>query len=66
MNISGWQVGDSVLIAAKDEFYAFVDGWPGRVAGLNNGLVVVECDTPEGVKTFFVPPDQLALNFLRG
>lgn len=54
--------GDTVVIAASGEFFAYVDGWRGRVAGWNNGLVVVECVREDGQKTLFVPPDQLALS----
>lgn len=51
--------GRAVIVTAKDEFFAFVDGWTGRIAGLNNGLVVVECARVDGLKTLFVPADQL-------
>lgn len=59
--------GAGVLIEAKDEFFAYVNGWHGRVSsnphypgGWNNGFVVVECARADGLKTFFVPADQLA------
>lgn len=54
--------GDRVIITAKDDFFAFVDGWTGRVVGLNNGLVTVECPRVDGTKTLFVPADQLMLS----
>jgi len=54
-----FRVGDLVLITAKDDFFAFVDGWPGRVSGFNNGLVEVKCQREDGEKTFYVPADQL-------
>lgn len=62
MEISRIRIGDSVIITAKDDFYAFVDGWCGRVMAFQSGCAVVVCQRPEGEKTFWVPPDQLALN----
>lgn len=53
--------GQPVRIRAKDDFFAFVDGWAGTVAGWNSGLVHVECvrdDNPARLH-FFVPADQL-------
>lgn len=61
MQLHDIRPGDSVVITAADDFFAFVDGWRGRVSGFNNGLVVVECQNEGMVKTFFVPPDQLRL-----
>jgi hypothetical protein len=62
MRLEDIKPGDAVLITAKDEYFAFVDGWRGTVAGLNSGLVVVECARVDGVKTMFVPADQLTLS----
>ena len=62
MKLEEVRVGDPVLICAKDEFFAFVDGWRGRVAGFNNGLVEVRCQRVDGEKTLFVPADQLMLS----
>lgn len=62
MIASDLRVGDSVLIQAKSDFFAFVDGWHGVFTGWNNGLAVVRCARPDGIKTFFVPPDQLVLS----
>ena len=62
MRLEDIKPGDAVLITAKDEYFAFVDGWSGTVAGLNSGLVVVECARVDGVKTMFVPADQLTLS----
>lgn len=62
MRLEDVKPGDAVLITAKDEYFAFVDGWRGTVAGLNNGLVVVECARVDGLKTLFIPADELALS----
>lgn len=62
MRIDDAKPGDKVVITAKGEFFAFVDGWRGTVTGLNNGLVTVECLRVDGVKTLFVPADQLMLS----
>lgn len=66
MEFSRIRSGDPVTIRAKDDFFAFVDGWQGRVVGWNNGAAVVDCRRPDGLKTFFVPPDQLELNLVGG
>lgn len=62
MQLEDVKPGDAVIITAKTDFFAFVDGWHGKVAGLNNGLVVVECVRVDGLKTFYVPADQLTLS----
>lgn len=54
-------LGDKVLIIAKDDFYAFVDGWRGTVTGFNGGAVEVVCYRADGAKTLYVPQDQLSL-----
>lgn len=52
--------GDRVVIAAKDAFYAFVDGWHGVHCGYSpEGYAIVKCIRPDGEKTLFVPDDQL-------
>lgn len=63
------RAGQAVLIVARGDFYAFVDGWHGRIATdpatgtpFNAGGVRVECQRADGVKTFFVPADELALS----
>lgn len=68
MDAASFRVGDRVVITAKDDFYSYVDGWRGAVAGLNNGLVTVHVPGkqvgptgPTPLLTFFVPADQLAL-----
>lgn len=35
------QPGQTVRIRAKDDFYAYCDGWFGRVAGWNTGYLIV-------------------------
>lgn len=55
--------GDTVLIdATKEPDWGFVDGWRGKVTGHNSGLVVVECERVDGLKTFYVPPRLLTLS----
>lgn len=61
MRLDQLKAGDAVVICAKGDFFAFVDGWRGTFAGVNNGLAEVRCVRADGVKTLFVPPDQLAL-----
>jgi hypothetical protein len=67
MQINTFRAGDPVMIVAKDQEYAFVDGWRGRVGardGLPDGYVrvMVKDDEMDGVtKQFFVPCDQVAL-----
>lgn len=53
--------GDHVVIVSAGEFYAFVDGWQGRVVGWQGGHAEILCRRPDGDKTLWVPPDQLAL-----
>lgn len=61
------RTGDPVFIRANDDFFAFVDGWQGRVRGWSNGgAAEVECQRPDGIKIFYVPPDQLELNIAGG
>jgi uncharacterized protein YkvS len=62
MKLEDVKPGDAVIITAKNDFYRFVDGWRGTVTGLNNGLVVVECARVDGLKTFYVPADELTLS----
>lgn len=56
------RTGDQVIITAHDDFYAFVDGWIGRVTGWQAGHAEVKCQQPDGEKVLYVPPEQLALN----
>jgi hypothetical protein len=56
--------GDYVMVTAKDDFYAYIDGWRGRVGsaeGLPDGNVRVEVADEGITKLFIVPADQLAL-----
>jgi hypothetical protein len=64
MLLNTYRVGDRVMVTAKDEDYAFIDGWRGRVVEretLPGGWVAVEC-VDEGIeKQFIVPVDQVTL-----
>ena len=60
MQLSDVRLGQTVMIVAKDEFFAFVHGWTGIAGGVNNGLVIVTARNPDGHPvTLFVPADQL-------
>jgi len=56
------QTGDRVIITARDEFYAFVDGWQGRVTGWNSGHAEVTCQRADGEKILLVPAEQLVIS----
>lgn len=58
--LSSFAPGDKVIICAADDFYAFVDGWRGVVTGENMGNLEVKCHRPDGEKTLYIPPGQLA------
>lgn len=63
MELQDIKPGDTVLIdATKDPQWSFVDGWRGKVTGINNGLLIVECDRVDGMKTLFVPARLLTLS----
>jgi hypothetical protein len=69
--MSQFRTGDTVAVAARDEFYAHVDGWRGRVAAVGpkapnachsqvpEGYGLVEIVDAEGAKQLLVPFDQL-------
>lgn len=60
MRLEDAKPGMRVVILAKDDFFAFVNGWDGIVAGLNNGLVHVSALNPDGQTiSLFVPAEQL-------
>lgn len=59
MEAGDLRLGMPVTIAAKDEFYAFVDGWQGTFAGWRDGYPVVEVIDDGIRKEFLVPADQL-------
>lgn len=62
--ITAADVGRQVVICAADEFYAYVDGWIGQLAGFRSGLAIVHVPSEEvdiGFKEFLVPPDQITL-----
>lgn len=58
MNI---RAGDRVIVCAADDFFGFIDGWVGTVTGFTSGVAIVKCLRPDGEKTFFIPPAQLAI-----
>lgn len=71
MQLAGFKIGDRAMIVARDEFYAFVDGWRGVVSGFQSGLVVLKGPgmVGNGIQggqddafeiTLFVPAEQLA------
>lgn len=64
MLLNTFRAGDRVMVTAKDDFYAFIDGWRGRVGsseGVPGGHVAVEM-VDEGIdKRFIVPADQVVL-----
>ena len=43
MLLTDIRVGDRLMVCAKDDFYAYVDGWRGRVTGFDQttGLPVL-------------------------
>ena len=55
--------GDHVQITPKGQeakrFWAFVEGWTGRVQASGGGRLTVVCQTAEGNKTFYVEPENL-------
>jgi hypothetical protein len=69
--LSKFRAGDKVRIDAREQFYAYVDGWRGMVAAVGpkepnachsqvpEGYCAVEC---EGGRVFLVPHDQLAFD----
>lgn len=58
---AGFKIGDAVIITARTDWTAYIDGWTGRVAGFHGGHVIVKV-THEGTeKTFYVPPEELRL-----
>lgn len=59
--LSGFHVGDPVIVTAKDDFYAFIDGWRGRVTGHEAGCVRIEVPHEGLQKVFLVPADELRL-----
>jgi ribosomal protein L21E len=59
--LSGFHVGDHVIVEAKDDFYAYIDGWRGRVTGHEAGCVRIEVSDEGLQKVFLVPADELRL-----
>lgn len=58
-----FKIGDRVLVAARGDFYAFIDGWRGIVVGYEAGCVAIRIDQEEGgkmiPKRFLVPAAEL-------
>lgn len=61
MDASAVATGKRVIVTAADDFYAFIDGWEGRIEFpcWRAGYVIVLCDRPDGSKEFLVPVEQL-------
>lgn len=62
--VAGEDVGRTVVIRAADEFYEFINGWAGILAGFESGYGVVNVadeSVDGGFKQFLVPPEQLEL-----
>ncbi|RQQ20799.1 hypothetical protein DF107_05805 [Burkholderia stagnalis] len=69
--LSRFRAGDRVRVDARDEFYAFIDGWRATVIAhgpraanpvhsqVPDGYCAIEA---EGGKIFLVPHDQLAFD----
>ena len=54
--------GAAVTVRAADDFYKFIDGWPGVIMDRPGagGAVWIVCFNPdEQLVEFLVPPDQL-------
>ncbi|WP_250479027.1 MULTISPECIES: hypothetical protein [unclassified Caballeronia] len=59
-----FSTGDRVMITAKDDFYAYIDGWRGLVGsfeGIPGGHVRVEVPDEGVTKVFIVPVDEIVL-----
>jgi ribosomal protein L21E len=64
MLLNTFRAGDLVMVTAKDDFYAYIDGWRGRVGsseGVPGGHVAVEVSDEGLTKRFIVPVDEVAL-----
>ncbi|SAK68202.1 hypothetical protein AWB76_04068 [Caballeronia temeraria] len=62
MLINTFREGERVMVTAKDDFYAYIDGWRGRVGsfeGIPGGHVRVEVPDEGVTKLFIVPVDQV-------
>lgn len=59
--VNPFRNGDRVVVMAKDDFYAYIDGWCGVVVGFQSGCVDVMVEKEGLDMEFFVPPDQLVL-----
>jgi hypothetical protein len=61
MEASAVSTGKKVIVAAADDFYAFIDGWHGKIRFpcWRAGYVIVVCDRSDGLKEFLIPVEQL-------
>lgn len=60
MSAGQFRAGDKVTVCAADDFFAYVDGWTGRLDGYSiEGYAIVKFQRPDGTKTLFVPDAQL-------
>lgn len=57
--------GDKVMVTAKTDWCAFIDGYKGTVTGFASGMVgMAYLDPDDGIeKLFYVPADELTLTF---
>jgi hypothetical protein len=60
--LDGFAIGDRVMVVARSDWCAVIDGWRGAVAGFDQGMVVIKVHD-EGIdKTFYVPAGELVLD----
>lgn len=61
--VTAENIGRFAVVRAKDSFYAFVDGWKGRITGISNGLASLEQPAMENgetiTKVFYIPVEEL-------
>ena len=56
-------LGSSIVICAKGDFYAYVDGWKGRVISFQGALITVLATNPDGQEVqLLVPREELRLD----
>ena len=57
-------IGQRVAVRSAGTFYAFIDGWEGRLSTFENGFAIIKVPSTEfpGVDlTFYVDPEQLEI-----
>lgn len=53
-------IGAPVIICAKDDFYAYIDGWRGVINDFTQGYYKVDCINKDGEPVqFMIPGDEL-------